>query len=99
MLIQMTVISDFEEALMTWGHNVNTFENVSWFDNTFNNIRGDREVSVFDKIWDAQNFQVRFKLEESRAHNIVEVEVVYILHIFFDNIQIQSSSYFVSSNK
>jgi len=72
---------------------------MSWFDNTFNNIREDEEVSVFDKIWDAQNFQVRFRLEESRAYNITKVDVIYILYIFFDNIQIQSSSYFVSSKK
>ena len=72
---------------------------MSWFDNTFNNIREDEEVSVFDKIWDAQNFQVRFRLEESRAYNITKVDVIYILYIFFDNIQIQSSSYFVGSKK
>ena len=72
---------------------------MSWFDNTFNNIREDKEVSVFDKIWDAQNFQVRFRLEESRAYDITKVDVIYILYIFFDNIQIQSSSYFVSSKK
>ena len=72
---------------------------MSWFDNTFNNIREDKEVSVFDKIWDAQNFQVRFRLEESRAYNITKVDVIYILYIFFDNIQIQSSSYFVGSKK
>lgn len=72
---------------------------MSWFDNTFNNIREDKEVSVFDKIWDAQNFQVRFRLEESRAYDITKVDVIYILYIFFDNIQIQSSSYFVGSKK
>jgi len=72
---------------------------MSWFDNTFNNIREDEEVSVFDKIWDTQNFQVRFRLEESRAHDITKVDVIYILYIFFDNIQIQSSSYFVGSKK
>ena len=72
---------------------------MSWFDNTFNNIRENEEVSVFDKIWDTQNFQVRFRLEESRAYDITKVDVIYILYIFFDNIQIQSSSYFVGSKK
>ena len=47
-----------------------------WFDDTFDDIREDRKINVFNRIWNFQNFQIKFRLRKPKTYNIIKVNIV-----------------------
>jgi len=57
-----------------------------------------KKISIFYQIQNIQDFQIWFQLWKSRIYHIAWIDIVQVLHVFFDNIQIWSSCNFVSCN-
>ena len=60
---------------------------MSTFDNTLNNIWSNKNISIFYKVRNTKNLEIKFGLREPQAHNVAYINVVHLLYIFLYNVE------------
>ena len=67
----------------------NVIENVSGLDDTLYYIGRDQKVCALNKVGDTENFEIRLRLWESKAHVFFVLDVIWIFEILFNNVEIK----------
>ena len=68
-----------------FGSETYVIEDMSSFDDIFNYARSNRDISVFNEIWNIQNLEIRFWLRKLRWHDIYRIYNVNIFNILLDS--------------
>ena len=79
----MITISDLGDTLITYSLDVRYTSLKICVDLMirFNNTGVDENVSIFYNIGNTYNFEIGFRLEKTRSHDVLQINDIYILDV------------------